>query len=160
MNEATLKMQQQQLILIVEDNEDDYEAVLRAFKNAQLHNPVFRCKTGDEALAYLKQEGVYDGSKTFDRPTLILLDLNMPGIDGRKTLQHIKKDENLKRIPVVIFTTSNSDFDIDACYQAGANTYIQKPVSFAGLVEAMQQLKHYWFKIALLPTSELTAKST
>ena len=82
---------------------------------------------------------------------MVLLDLNMPGLDGRKTLQLIKENNVLKQIPVIILTTSADERDIEACYQMGANTYVQKPVSFDGLIEAIKRLKEYWFEIALLP---------
>jgi two-component system response regulator len=134
-----------QSILLVEDSEDDYEATIRAFKKANLHNPVTWCKSGRDALDFLKT------SHADQRPSIILLDLNMPGLDGRKTLQLIKEDPALKRIPVIILTTSSDERDIEVCYQMGANTYIQKPVSFDGLIEAIKHLKEYWFEIALLP---------
>jgi two-component system response regulator len=140
-----------QSILLVEDNQDDYEATCRAFKKANLSNPIVWCKSGQEALEYLRKEGSYKGPCKVVRPGLVLLDLNMPGMDGRKTLAAIKQDDALKRIPVIILTTSADERDIQACYQAGANTYVQKPVSFEGLIEAIRRLKAYWFEIALLP---------
>jgi len=143
-----------QLILIVEDSEDDYEATIRAFKKANLHNPVFWCRSGRDALDFLKREGAYANSAKTEKPGLVLLDLNMPGIDGRKTLQLIKEDARLKRIPVIILTTSSDERDVEGCYQMGANTYVQKPVSFDGLIEAIKRLKEYWFEIALLPKED------
>jgi CheY-like chemotaxis protein len=143
-------LSQSQSILLVEDNQDDFEATSRAFKKANLSNPIVWCKSGRDALDFLKQEGVYRDAKVA-RPGLILLDLNMPGMDGRKTLEVIKQDNVLKRIPVIVLTTSADERDIQACYQTGANTYVQKPVSFEGLIEAIRRLKAYWFEIALLP---------
>lgn len=143
-----------QPILLVEDSEDDFESTIRAFKKANLYNPVHWCKSGREALDFLQHEGEYkDGvaQARAERPGLILLDLNMPGLDGRKTLQLIKENVQLKRIPVVILTTSSDERDVEACYQMGANTYVQKPVSFEGLIDAIKRLKEYWFEIALLP---------
>ena len=140
-----------QPILLVEDNEDDYEATSRAFKKANLSNPIVWCKSGRDALDFLKREGAYKDASQGSRPGLVLLDLNMPGMDGRKTLEVIKKDETLKRIPVIILTTSADERDVLACYQMGANTYVQKPVSFDALIEAIKRLKEYWFEIALLP---------
>jgi CheY-like chemotaxis protein len=140
-----------QSILLVEDSADDYEATSRAFKKVNLRNPVVWCKSGRDALDYLKQEGSHKGKGDESRPGLILLDLNMPGLDGRKTLQLIKQDNALKSIPVIILTTSADERDIQNCYQMGANTYVQKPVSFEGLIEAIQRLKSYWFEFALLP---------
>lgn len=138
-------------ILLVEDNVDDYEAAIRSFKQAHLDNPVQWCKSGRDALDYLKREGAY-ASRTGGRPpALILLDLNMPGIDGRKTLSLVKQDDELRKIPVVILTTSADERDIEQCYALGASTYIQKPVDFEGLVEAIRRIKNYWFGIALLP---------
>jgi two-component system response regulator len=140
-----------QSILLVEDSQDDYEATIRAFKKVSLRNPVVWCRSGRDALDYLKQEGSFKGTDDESRPGLILLDLNMPGLDGRKTLQMIKQDSALKWIPVIILTTSADERDIQNCYQMGANTYVQKPVSFEGLIEAIQRLKTYWFEFALLP---------
>jgi two-component system response regulator len=145
------QLNQSQSILLVEDNQDDYEATCRAFKKANLCNPVVWCKSGQDALDCLKHQGAYGGHRKVTRPGLILLDLNMPGMDGRKALEAIKRDNDLKRIPVIILTTSADERDIHACYQSGANTYVQKPVSFEGLIEAIRRLKAYWFEIALLP---------
>ena len=147
MNEILPKSQS---ILMVEDSEDDYEATTRAFKKVSLHNPVVWCRSGRDALDLLKREGAHR-NKNGSHPGLILLDLNMPGLDGRKTLRLIKEDDKLKRIPVIILTTSTDERDIQDCYQMGANTYVQKPVSFEGLIEAIQRLKSYWFEFALLP---------
>lgn len=140
-----------QTILIVEDNEDDYEATMRAFKKANLYNPVKWCKSGQDALDLLKHDGVFKNQPQTDLPGLVLLDLNMPGLDGRATLKMIKSDSSLKRIPVIILTTSSDERDVGDCYQMGANTYVQKPVSFDGLIDAIKRLKEYWFEIALLP---------
>jgi two-component system response regulator len=140
-----------QPILFVEDSEDDYEAAVRAFNKVNLHNPVNWCRSGSEALDFLAQRGDYADPEKAPRPGLILLDLNMPGLDGRKTLQMIKQDAKLRDIPVIILTTSADQRDIEHCYQIGANTYIQKPVSFDGLIDAIKRLKEYWFEVAILP---------
>ena len=118
---------QSQSILLVEDNQDDYEATSRAFKKANLSNPIVWCKSGRDALNFLKREGAHKDVGEDSRPGLVLLDLNMPGMDGRKTLEAIKQDEALKRIPVIILTTSADERDIQSCYQTGANTYVQNP---------------------------------
>jgi two-component system response regulator len=133
-----------QPILIVEDSDDDFEATKRAFDKANLRNRIEHAISGERALEYLR-------SDASAKPGLILLDLNMPGLDGRKTLEIIKRTQNLKKIPVVILTTSSDERDIEACYELGANTYIQKPVDFDGLIAAIKRLKEYWFEIALLP---------
>jgi two-component system, response regulator len=140
-----------QSILLVEDNEDDYEATCRAFKKANLHNPIVWCRSGRDALDRLKGEGAHRLASRGSRPGLVLLDLNMPGMDGRKTLDAIKRDTTLKQIPVIVLTTSADEHDVLACYQMGANTYVQKPISFEALIEAIRRLKEYWFEIALLP---------
>ncbi len=133
-----------QPILIVEDSPDDFEATKRAFNKANLRNRIQHAESGEQALTYLRDEGCA-------KPGIILLDLNMPGLDGRKTLEIIKQSQQLKSIPVVILTTSNDERDVQACYDLGANTYIQKPVDFDGLIAAIRRLKEYWFEIAVLP---------
>jgi CheY-like chemotaxis protein len=138
-------------ILLVEDNPDDYEAAIRSFKAAHLDNPVHWCKTGKDALDFLKHEGAYAGSEASSKPALILLDLNMPGIDGRKLLELAKRDPGLKKIPIVVLTTSSDERDVSQCYELGASTYIQKPVDFDGLIGAVHRIKDYWFGVALLP---------
>jgi two-component system response regulator len=138
-------------ILLVEDSIDDYEAAMRSFKAAHLDNPVHWCKTGQEALDYLKHEGTYAHAPGAAKPALVLLDLNMPGIDGRKVLAIVKQDPALKKTPIVILTTSSDERDVTQCYELGASTYIQKPVDFDGLIGAVSRIKDYWFGIALLP---------
>ena len=138
-------------ILLVEDNQDDYEATVRSLKKNHFMNPVHWCKNGQEALDYLFPQGEMVENNQVKIPDLILLDLNMPGIDGRQVLRCIKDDAKLRSIPVVILTTSKDAQDIDACYQIGASTYIQKPVSFDGLTEAIRTMKEYWFGVAILP---------
>ena len=120
------------LILVVEDSDTDYEATLRAFRNSNLANPVQRCEDGEDALDYLFQKNQYSDTSKFPRPYLILLDLNLPGTDGREVLEEIKRDTELKTIPVIVLTTSSDEKDIENCYQAGANSYIQKPVDLRG----------------------------
>ncbi len=148
MNENYLKPQS---ILVVDDNEDDYEAIARAFKKVGLSNHVSLCTTGQAALDFLRHEGDFEKGSNADRPVLIMLDLNMPGMDGIQVLQHIRRDPALRQIPVVIWTTSSNEKDVDACYQMGANAYMQKPVIFEDLVESIRRLKEYWFETALLP---------
>jgi CheY-like chemotaxis protein len=137
-------------VLIIEDNEDDFEATERSLRRGHLVNPIRWCKDGADALDLLHCRGKYQGEKA-PQADLILLDLNMPGVDGRRVLASIKADDKLKSIPVVVLTTSADSKDIDRCYELGASTYIQKPVSFEGLAEAVRTMKDYWFGIALLP---------
>lgn len=141
------KLRESQPILVVEDSIDDFEATKRAFGKANLRNTINHKQSAEEALAYLR-------SDLEVLPGIILLDLNMPGIDGRKALEIIKKTPHLKKIPVIVLTTSDDERDISACYELGANTYIQKPVDFDGLISAIKRLKEYWFEIALLPIGD------
>ena len=143
-----------QPILIVEDSPEDYETTLRAFKKSGLANPVFRCEDGDEALDYLFRRGEYQDMEKSPRPGIILLDLNLPGTDGREVLREIKKDGSLKNIPVIILTTSTNEQDIEGCYDAGASSYLSKPVDLNGFMESIQRLTNYWFEIVILPRGE------
>ncbi len=138
-------------ILMVEDSDADYEITERAFLKAGMKmENLIRCVDGDDALDYLHQRGGYENDKSVLRPSLVLLDLNMPGTDGKEVLEEIKTDDNLKDIPVLILTTSMDERDIEDCYKLGANTYIHKPVNFQGFMEAMQRLKDYWVELAIL----------
>ncbi len=147
-----MKLSERQVILIVEDSDDDYESTVRALKRSgNLKNRIKRCESGDIALNYLYGDGKYQDRQEYPLPSVILLDLNMPGTDGRMVLRKIKNDDALKDIPVVVLTTSDDAKDIDACYKDGANTYIHKPVDLDGFFKAIKQLKEYWFEIAILP---------
>lgn len=139
------------LILIVEDSDIDFETTLRAFKNSNMANPIHRCEDGEEALDYLFRKNQYSEVENSPRPELILLDLNLPGTDGREVLEEIKKDPKLKAIPVIVLTTSSDEMDVEKCYQEGANSYIQKPVDLKGFFEAIERLRDFWFKVAVLP---------
>lgn len=141
-------------ILLIDDNEDDYEATLRGFKKNHFVSPVHWCKNGQDALDYLKLKGKYATGRNVSRPNLVLLDLNMPGIDGKRVLTQIKQDKKLCSIPVVVFTTSSDARDVEQCYSIGASTYIQKPVSFEELTKTIRTIKDYWFDVALLPSEK------
>lgn len=133
-----------QQILIVEDSDDDFEATSRALKRSNLCNPVVRAIDGQQALQVLA---------TNPRPGLVLLDLNMPGMGGARVLEAIKSSDELRRVPVVVLTTSNDPRDIDRCYALGANSYVQKPVDLDGLFAAMRRLKEYWIEVTILPAA-------
>jgi len=135
-------------ILLVEDSPEDYEVTVRAFRKASLANPLYRCQDGDDALDFLYRRGPYTEAP---RPGLILLDLNLPGTDGRQVLTQVKADAQLRTIPVVVLTTSADERDIEGCYRAGANSYIQKPVGLEAFLESIRILKDYWFEAVLLP---------
>ncbi len=138
-------------LLIVEDSDEDFEAFQRFLRQSPLPIPVYRCRNGDQALAFLYHTDL----ESAPRPGVILLDLNLPGTDGREVLRRIKQDEDLKLVPVVIFTTSNNPKDIEACYRQGVNSYIIKPMDFGRLKHSIQTLLDYWFDITMLPNNSL-----
>jgi CheY-like chemotaxis protein len=141
-------------ILLVEDSQDDYEAAMRSLRDGEFTHPIRWCRSGQDALDYLYRKGAYAQDATVTKPELILLDLNMPGIDGRQVLKTVKADAALRSIPVIILTTSADNKDVEHCYNNGASTYIQKPVNFDELTRALRAVKNYWFGIALLPGRE------
>ncbi|WP_457556375.1 response regulator [Candidatus Pyrohabitans sp.] len=127
-------------ILLVEDSQDDIELTLRAFRKNNLGNSIHIARDGREALEFLKQ--VEEGRA--QTPGLILLDLKLPGVDGIEVLRYIKSRPSLRRIPVVMLTTSKNDRDIETCYDLGANSYIVKPVSFREFMETVKNIQLYW----------------
>ncbi len=141
-------------ILIAEDDPDDRQLVADALDESRLANPVRFVEDGEELLEYLQRRGRYSEVGSAPRPGVILLDLNMPRMDGREALEVIKADPNLRPIPVVVFTTSSEEEDIVASYDLGIAGYVTKPVTFLGLVEVVRQLGEYWFEIVQLPRSE------
>lgn len=144
-------MEHDATILIIEDSRDDYEACLVALtQDNKVANPIVWCETGQDGLDYLHGRGKY-ADRTPNLPGLILLDLNMPGLDGRQVLDEIKGHNTLKRLPVVVMTTSSDQRDIDQCYEHGANSYVVKPVDLNGFLSAIARLRDYWFKIVVLP---------
>lgn len=140
-------------ILIVEDSDDDFFATMRAFKKTNLSNPIQRCTNGDQALDYLFQRGEFSDPEKAPRPSIILLDLNLPGTDGREVLRQIKNDPSLMLIPAIVLTTSNAEKDIDQCYAAGANSYVHKPVDLVGFIQSIARLSEYWLNVSVLPKS-------
>ncbi len=140
-----------QPILLIEDSPEDLEMTVRSLQKAGLKNPIHHCRDGDEALDYLFHRGDYADSSNAQRPGIILLDLNMPGTDGREVLEELKKDKNLSLIPVIMLTTSADERDVQDCYGMGANSFIQKPLDFEGFMKAMTKLNDYWFEVVILP---------
>jgi CheY-like chemotaxis protein len=139
------------LLLVVEDSNEDFEALQRLLRKSSIRIPVQRCENGEQALAFLYKTGLYALPNPPRCPDLILLDLNLPRMDGREVLQRIKQDDDLKTIPVVVFTTSNHPKDIEQCYQYGANSYIVKPIDFMQLKRRVQLLVEYWFEVNVPP---------
>lgn len=140
-----------QPILLVEDTEEDREATVRAFRRAGVANSIHCCENGDSALDYLHNRGAWSDAETYRRPGVVLLDLNMPGTDGREVLEEAKAHPELKSIPFIVLTTSKDDRDIDKCYALGANSYVAKPVNASGFFDAIARLKDYWYEIVVLP---------
>jgi CheY-like chemotaxis protein len=137
-------------ILLVEDSDEDFLAFQRAFKYANLSYPLQRCTKGDEALDYLYRCGRYVTSD-HSLPALILLDLNLPGADGRYVFSTIKGDPQLMQIPVIIVTSSANPKDVEACYQNGANSYLVKSVNFVKFRQQISVLTDFWLNVAQLP---------
>jgi CheY-like chemotaxis protein len=134
----------QSYILQVEDNPDDVELTLLAFKNSHIQNEVVVVRDGAEALDYLFGTGAYAGRDIDIMPAVTLLDLNLPKINGLEVLRRIRGDERTKLIPVIILTSSKEEQDLISSYKLGANSYIRKPVDFAQFSEAIRQLGLYW----------------
>lgn len=140
-----------QPLLVIEDSDEDFEAFGRMMRKSSVNNPIYRCTDGDDALDFLYHTGEYIDSTKAPRPAIILLDLNLPGTDGREVLEQIKKDELLKIIPVVVFTTSSNPKDIEVCYRYGVNGYILKPIDVNKLMKTIQIFISYWFESVILP---------
>jgi len=138
-------------LLVLEDNNEDFATLQRLMRKQGLTNPVFRCITGQQVLDFLRHQGRYSDSATAPRPVLILLDLNVPGKDGRVVLQEIKSEEALKHIPVAVISTSANIKDVTFCYTHGANTYLVKPVDLAKLTRALWLFFEYWLTVSVLP---------
>lgn len=132
------------LILLVEDNEDHAELVRRSLAQNRVANRIIWLEDGEKALHYLYREGIYKDPEKSPRPTLVLLDLRLPRIDGLEVLSRIKQDPNLRLIPVVILTSSAAETDIAKAYEFHANSYIVKPVDFLKFTELMDDLGFYW----------------
>jgi|SRR5579872_1131058 len=138
-------------ILMAEDDENDVFFMERAFKQANIVNPLNRAKDGEDAIAYLGGEGAYADRDKFPMPHLMLLDLKMPRKNGFEVISWVRQQPGLKRLPIVVLTSSKEDPDINRAYELGANTYLVKPVKFEGLVEMMKALNLYWLILAEKP---------
>lgn len=136
---------------MADDDHEDREFAREAFEESRLANDFRTVGDGVELLQYLRREGAYAEAGSAPRPGLILLDLQMPRLDGFQTLEQIRSDPSFARIPVVVMTTSGADEDIARSYDAGANSYVRKPVTFEGLVDAVRAMGRYWLEIVELP---------
>ncbi len=137
-------------ILLVEDSKADVRLTIEALRDAKVRNNLHVARDGVEALAFLRREGAYAGSV---RPDLVLLDLNLPRKGGREVLEEIKQDQALRRIPVVILTTSEAEEDIARSYDLHANCYISKPVDLDQFITVVRSIEDFWLTIVKLPAS-------
>jgi len=138
-------------ILLVEDNRMDVELTLDAFKEARLLNTIYVSPNGQDALDYLFGRGKYTDRITYPIPNLVLLDLKLPGVDGFEVLRQVKSAPILKRLPVIILTSSKEEGDRALTYDIGANSYIVKPVSFNGFLDVIKQIEGYWISLNVAP---------
>jgi CheY-like chemotaxis protein len=138
-------------VLLIEDSDEDYTALVRALHGMVVTASLHRCTRGEEALDYLHGRGRFANPGQAPRPALILLDLNLPGMDGRELLATIKGDARFKSIPVVIVTTSHHARDVEWCYDHGANSYQVKPMDYTKFRDDMRLLVEYWLRVCLLP---------
>ena len=139
------------VILLADDDEEDRMLACDALAESRLSNDITCVTDGEDLMDYLQHRGQYAPPFEAPRPGLILLDLNMPKMDGREALREIKSDPELRQISVVVLTTSKAEEDIYSSYDSGASSFISKPVTFEGLVEVMKGLGRYWFEIVDLP---------
>ncbi|RUR84462.1 response regulator [Chlorogloeopsis fritschii PCC 6912] len=123
----------------------------RLMRRMAVQNPIYRCSSGDEVFDFLYQEGNYQNPDLAPRPSVILLDLNLPGIDGRNVLERLKQDTSFKEIPIVVFTTSSNPKDVEFCYEKGANGYLIKPMDAQELRKIVQAFVDYWLEVNTPP---------
>jgi CheY-like chemotaxis protein len=145
------------LILMAEDDADDQLLVQEAFAECGMKEPLRFVADGEELMDYLMRRGQYASAEAAPRPGLILLDLNMPRKDGREALKEIREHPDLRRVPIVVFTTSRADTDIRRVYELGANSFITKPAAFDALVTTVTKIVGYWFGLVELPSNKIAA---
>lgn len=141
-------------ILVVEDNDEDFDMLQMTFQSVRIPNPLYRCSEGEEALEFLDQRGRYADAVKAPRPGLVLLDLNLAGLDGRQVLEHMKNDARLKSIPVLVFSTSDNPKDVQSAYAHGASGYLLKPVDLPRFERMIQLFKEFWLDHIVMPEAE------
>ncbi len=144
-------------VLLIEDSPDDIEFARRAFAKCNVQHPLVIAEDGDRALALLTGRGEDGKTARPLRPAVVLLDLNIPGLEGRELLRQMKGDLRLRTIPIVVLTTSVRHSDIDECYRSGANSYHQKPTDFRAYQETVRQIAHYWLSVVVGPSGDASA---
>ncbi len=144
-------MKETHAILLVEDNSADIQITRRALRDSNIPVELIVVRDGQEALDYLLRQGSHAADAAWRRPDLILLDLNLPRVTGREVLVQVRRDQNLRLVPVVVLSTSNRLEDVEGLYASGANTYIEKPQDFGRFVEVLRTIQRYWLDAALLP---------
>ncbi len=142
---------QEYILLIAEDDEEDRLILEEASREAGITLPIHCVENGEELFDFLERRNKFSDRPETIKPLLILLDLNMPKLDGRQALEALKKEDHYKEIPVIVFTTSNTRNEISRAYQSGASSFIIKPFSFRTLVDMMKVIKHYWLETVELP---------
>lgn len=141
-------------MLVVEDSNEDFKMLQRLMQRMAVQTPVYRCIDGDETLNFLAGQQSDRDREAVTRPSVILLDLNLPGLDGREILVRLKQDASFKEIPIVVFTTSANPADIDLCYQRGANGYLIKPMDSEELQKTVRAFVEYWLQANTPPILE------
>lgn len=139
------------VVLVVDDDIDDRHLIREALEEANIRHRLMSVANGEQLLDYLLQRGQFQDPQTAPRPALILLDLNMPRLSGHEALTQISNHRSLRRIPIIVLTTSYAESDIEKAYEAGASSYICKPPSFDGLVRIMSIIGQYWLQLVQLP---------
>lgn len=142
-------------ILLVEDNEDELELIMRALRKNNLANDVKSVEDGQEALDYLFGEGAYAERMTADQPKMILLDLNLPKVSGIEVVRALKGDERTKNVPIIVLTSSKDYPDLNECYKLGVNSYIVKPIEFEKFMTTVSELGLYWLLLNRTPMESL-----
>jgi CheY-like chemotaxis protein len=143
---------EQRAMLMAEDDDNDVYFIERAFKEAQITTPLQRVKDGQEAMDYLRGEGKFTNRTLYPLPRMLLLDLKMPRKSGFEVIEWVRKQPGLKRLPIVILTSSLEDPDVNRAYELGANTYLVKPVKFESLVKLVKALHLFWLESAEQPS--------
>ena len=146
-----MKQPQHGPILIVEDSDPDYEATRWALGKFAVSVPHFRCQNGEEVIEYLQNRGRFASDKGGPVPALVLLDLNLPRMDGREVLRYIRNSSHACTVPVLILTSSSNPIEIEACYRGGANSYFLKPLDLLEYKKLLEHIMQYWLEYAVLP---------